>query len=347
MGDGPEIDAERLDGADAKLDNTGDLLAKLSSDVRNLLDSTQAAAIFLDGDVRIRSFTPAVAELFPLQAADKGRLLTDIASHLDHGDLTADVEEAHRSLSTVEREVDSSDLSAAYLMRVMPYRTADNRLDGTVITFIDITERQRQDEQIRVIMREMLHRTNNLLAVILAMAGQTARHSESFAEFDKAFRARLISLADSNSLLVKTNWRGAAIEDLARSQLVPFIDQAPHRLVTSGPTVHLLPIAAQGIGLALHELATNALKFGALTTPEGKITLNWKMLPADPPDRPTVRLVWQEHGGPRVGPASHRGFGLTVAMQMVETTLGAKVGIKMAPEGVRWQADVPALHCLP
>ncbi len=134
---------EELQTINAELSSKNDLLTRSNSDFRNLLDSTQIATIFLDDKLRITSFTPGMTDLFHLRDSDRGRPITDIAARMEYADLRRDVAKVMRTLGVVEHEVRLTDEEGAFLMRIRPYRTVDNVIDGTVITFVDITERER------------------------------------------------------------------------------------------------------------------------------------------------------------------------------------------------------------
>ena len=456
---------EELQTINSELGGKNEQLMQANSDVQNLLDNTQIATIFLDDDLRIRNFTPALTELFPLRDSDRGRSITEIITHLSYDTLRADVTKVQRTLTIAEYEVTLKNDSATFIMRIRPYRTVKNVIDGVVITFVDvternraaqnaqrlsvivessadaiisknlngvilswnagaermlgftadeavgkaitilipperhdeeteiierirhgeridnydtvrrrkdgslidvslsispvrdsrgkvvgaakiiqdITERKRRSDQLNMIMREMLHRTNNLLAVIQAMSRQTARHSVDFSEFATRFDARIQGLAHSNDLLVKQDWQGVTINDLVHAHLAPFIEANKTRVDAEGPRLLLKPEAAQSLGLALHELATNASKYGALSTNEGKITVRWERYTSSDGVE-CVRLTWREHGGPPVKTTQRKGFGRVVIEQMVARTLDAKVAASFAPEGVGWTFDVPAAH---
>src|SRR6202041_2435367 len=136
---------------------------------------------------------------------------------------------------------------------------------------IDITERKRSEQHFRFLLRELSHRSKNLLAVIQAMAGQTAKSAESVEVFRRRFGDRLMGLAASHDLLVNQNWMGVSVGNLVRGQLASFVDGNDRRIAIGGPDVDLTARSAEALGLALHELATNSLKFGALRDQAGRL----------------------------------------------------------------------------
>lgn len=279
-------------------------------------------------------------ELFPLRGSDRGRALTEIVPHLTYDDLRNDVAKVQRTLSTLEREVSLTDDSATYIMRIRPYRTIKNVITGVVLTFNDISARKRQDDHVQMLMREMSHRTNNLFSVIQAMARQTAKYSADLKDFENRFTNRVIALSRSNKLLIEQDWHGVRIGELIHAQLEPFVESDKRRLEMDGPPVVIAAEAVQTLGLALHELATNASKYGSLSVPDGKILLSWTFNEgASAPD--SFRLVWQEQNGPPVSHSKRKGFGSFVMEQMVKRSIDAAVSVDLAPNGLTWTLDMP------
>ncbi|MGZ9018793.1 MAG: sensor histidine kinase [Rhodoplanes sp.] len=175
-----------------------------------------------------------------------------------------------------------------------PFRSGERMLVAGSI--IDITERKRNEEHIRFVMNELSHRSKNLLMVVLAIANQTVRRATSFGEFQKNFENRLLAIARCHDLLVEKGWEGASIEALISAQLKPFMDDPTSRVDAAGPPIMLNPDAAQNISLALHELATNAMKYGALSSPGGRIVIRWDIDDLQTPKK--FRFSWQERGVP-------------------------------------------------
>lgn len=202
----------------------------------------------------------------------------------------------------------------------------------------DITERKRAEEQMRLVMRELSHRTKNVLAVVQAMAWQTARACDDIRDFDKRFTSRLQALARSHDLLVKGDWRAVSLGDLVHAQLAPFLDNMEERLRVSGSDLSLKPMMAQELGLTLHELATNALKYGALSVPGGRIHVNWSL------SGEHFLMSWRESGGPPVSPPLRKGFGHMVVQSM--QSMESDVVLEFAPEGVIWRLTAPATLAL-
>jgi two-component sensor histidine kinase len=196
-------------------------------------------------------------------------------------------------------------------------------------------ERRRAEEHADFLMRELAHRSKNLLAIVQAIARQSARYASHFNEFQSAFSARIGALAHSIDLLASRQWVGTDPASLVHSQLAPFSEVEGSRIKTEGPRIILKPDAAEALGLALHELATNALKYGSLSVPQGFVTVKWQQ------DSAHFSMVWSEHNGPPVVAPSSKGFGRVVIEQMVARSLSASVSLEFAREGVRWAIEMP------
>ncbi len=199
------------------------------------------------------------------------------------------------------------------------------------------------NDHIRMLMQEVNHRSKNLLAVVRAIASQTANHSpETFvADFSK----RVEALAASHDILVHNKWRGVPMHDLVRSQLSHFGALVGDRITLDGPPITLNPAAAQNVGMAVHELATNAGKDGALSNQTGRVDVRW--LVAQPEAAPPrFQISWVEQDGPPVRPPASRGFGSVVLGAMLHKGLAAEVDLRFPTDGVQWQMDCPLANVL-
>jgi PAS domain S-box-containing protein len=215
-------------------------------------------------------------------------------------------------------------------------RGPDGKAELVANMVADITERKRAEEHIKLLMREVSHRSKNLLAVVQAIASQTIRTSHTLDDFGKRFVQRLQGLAASQDLLVLENWRGVRMSDLVREQLAPFAEGGSQRLTAQGPQVILTGEAAQAIGLALHELATNATKYGAWLSASGNVSVSWQIVPDG-----GMTLTWVERGGPLVAAPQRKGFGQVVIEQMVGVSVGGSVDMRFEPDGLTWSLFVP------
>ncbi|MFO1091373.1 MAG: MASE1 domain-containing protein [Hyphomicrobiales bacterium] len=198
----------------------------------------------------------------------------------------------------------------------------------------DITDRKRLEEESRLLMREVNHRSKNLLSLVQAIARQTATTGAG-SDFVEKFQQRLAGLAANHDLLVNSEWNGVEVGALVRSQLAPFRDLFGERIMIDGPSATLNQAAAQSIGLALNELSTNAAKYGALSNAAGCIEIVWR-LSLDEAGVRRFSIAWTERNGPPVVAPARKGFGTTVIREMSRLALDADVAFEFPPDGVRW-----------
>lgn len=247
-----------------------------------------------------------------------------------------------------EGKIDSYSLDKRYLRKdgttvwthrsVSSVRRSDGSIDYLVSVLEDISARKRAEEQVGLLIREANHRVKNLLGLVQAIARRTeARNVE---EFVGRFTERIQALAANQDLLSRSQRRGANLRDLACAQLAHFADLIGTRISLRGPNLHLNAAAAQAIGLALHELATNAAKYGALSTNAGRVDLRWGLYGH------SFGLSWAEHDGPPVQTPEHKGFGTTVVGAMARQALGGNVELDYAPSGLGWRLTCPAANAV-
>lgn len=211
------------------------------------------------------------------------------------------------------------------------------------ILFKNISERKRHEEQTRLLLHEINHRSKNILGLAQAIARQTAASSaENFVE---TFGERMRSLAAAQDLLVNHDWKSVPVEDLVRSQLGHFSDLMGERIEIDGPLLPVTPGATQALGMALHELATNAAKYGALSDEAGRVGIGWAV-ETEASTEPRFCLTWLERNGPPVAEPERRGFGSRVTTTMVEASTGGEVTVEYAPQGLRWRLSCPAASVL-
>jgi len=222
-------------------------------------------------------------------------------------------------------------------------RAPDGKAERMVSVVTDVTERKAAEDHIQFLMHEISHRSKNLLTVIQSIARRTARTAGTMEEFENRFERRLQGLAASHDVLVRKNWQGAPLAELVRQQLVPFVEIQSSRFELVGPDIVVTADAAQAIGLAIHELATNAIKYGALSAPTGKVRISW-MLDGNAGASSQLSLNWIEQGGPPATPPSRKGFGHVVIVDMIERSLNGKVAVEFAVEGLKWSVSMPATN---
>jgi two-component sensor histidine kinase/PAS domain-containing protein len=219
-------------------------------------------------------------------------------------------------------------------------RQPDGRAHRSTNVATDVTERKAAEAHQRFLLQELSHRSKNLLSIVQAVADQTLRNCNDLKEFQKRFDGRLRGLAASNTLLASGDWRGTSLSALVELQLAPFVDLPSTRIEIDGPEVDLTAEAAQAIGLALHELATNAVKHGALSVPDGKLSISWEVNQAH--GAGGLNIDWHERGGPLVTIPQRTGFGHVVIKRMIEQAVQGTVELSFAREGLQWSLQAPA-----
>ena len=219
----------------------------------------------------------------------------------------------------------------------------DGKVAGLSCIAHDITERKRIEEHNKLLMAEVNHRAKNLLAVVQALAHQTARHSDP-AVFVERLSERIVSLAASQDLLVRNQWSGVDVADLVQVQLSHFKDLIGTRVLIEGQRALTLNMsAAQGIGMALHELATNAAKYGALSNLDGQVRITWQIIDGA---KPAFSISWQEDGGPFVTAPTRKGFGQVVIGGMAEAAVEGRAEIVFRETGLSWTLRAPVENAL-
>jgi two-component sensor histidine kinase/DNA-binding response OmpR family regulator len=203
------------------------------------------------------------------------------------------------------------------------------RLSGVTV---DITDRKRAEEQQALLAREVDHRAKNALAVVQSILRLSKAPTTK--DFVTVVEGRIRALAATHNLLSSTRWEGANFLQIVDEEMAPYRGAQDDRIITDGPAIMLRPSTAQAVALALHELATNAAKYGALSTPAGKLRLTWSFLD-------DLDFEWIETNGPAVAEPGKPGFGLTIVRSSIEHQLGGKVSCTWAPTGLRWKLSIP------
>lgn len=314
--------------------------------LRTVTDHVSVGLVMLDGDRQIKYANPAFSWLLDLTAELAGRGLFDVLPPAYSNQLAAALERAYAGeIVSLEMHAMASPagMAPAKGMRCLavvmePQLDSAGKVAAVVSVMLDVTESKRAEEHRELLMKEVNHRAKNLLAVVQSVAAQTAGEGRA-EDFVARFSNRLSGLSASQDLLVRSEWRGVDAGDLVRSQLSHFAGLIGTRISVLGPPVWLKPSAAQALGMALHELTTNAAKYGALSVPLGSIKIKWQFVEAA--GETQLRMRWSEHGGPPVVPPTRRGFGHNLIVAAVEHALDANVNLNFDPSGLIWQFDAP------
>jgi len=470
---------EELQTVNAELNARVEELSHANNDMRNLLDSTQIATVFLDRMLNVKSFTPAAKDVFRLVESDAGRPIMHVRARFESDALQEDAERVLRTLGTIEKPVHSNENGTRYMMRMLPYRTADNVINGVVLTFtdvtrvsaaeaevarltgdlrariaeletlleivpvgvmiadnadephvvintygarligepdgqsglvpltasyrlfeadreltlaehplrratrlgqavpawqgrlrtssgrdvfvmisatplfteeqrirgaiaavVDMTEHKHAEEQQTLLLHELQHRVKNILATVASLASRMARRARSVEEFQEAFLSRINAMGRMHDLLAVGAWSGASLRALIGTALEAYGNFNSTNVRLAGDEIRLDASTAATLGMVLHELATNAAKYGALSAAAGTVDVAWTRTEQGP-DNPRLRMTWTERNGPPVDPSAPRGFGTGFIERAVEYELQGKAELELAPQGLRCTITFP------
>lgn len=320
------------------------LAAAAEPQLREVLDVLPAAVYTTDAAGNITYYNEAAAELWGCrptlgssQWCGSWRLYWPDGTPMRHDECPMAVAlKENRPIRGGEAIAERPDgTRVPFIPYPTPLRDESGGLTGAVNMLVDITERKQAEESQALLVRELAHRVKNTLAVIMAMARQSLRAANA-KHFGESFIGRLQALARAHDVLFAANWRGAELGALAREQIEPLAADAPQRLRIGGPQVVLQPSHATALGLLLHELATNASKYGALSNGEGNVEVQWRLRGDN--GAPHVVIDWAERDGPAVAPPERNGLGSRLITQGLP---GAKVDWRFEPAGVRCTIDLP------
>jgi PAS domain S-box-containing protein len=225
-------------------------------------------------------------------------------------------------------------------VRSSPVRDADNRLQYVVRVVQDITEHKASERRQKLLMDELNHRVKNTLATVQSLASQTARVAHTPAAFRERFEGRLIALSKAHDQLTMHHWESADLRELLSASLAPYAGAQSERVVLRGEDIELRPRAVLTLAMAVHELTTNAAKYGALSVPGGCIEIHWQAVHGDD-RRAVLRIDWIEQGGPQVSDPEQRGFGSKLIEGSIAAELGGTARLAFMPEGLRCEIVIP------
>ena len=469
---------EELQTVNAELKTRVDELSRANSDMANLLESTQIAMVFLDTDFAVKSFTPAAKDLFHFVESDVGRPILHIRSRLRLDKIEEDAERVLRTLLPVEEKVEREDIAKRYIMRILPYRRAENVIAGVVVNFIDITRitaaeteiatlthelRNRVESLERILdlvpvgifigwgdtlqhvqvnryaarllgnedgqkgprdlsvpyrlfdhdrelpfweqplqraaftgqavsavegrfvrsdstslnvlvsaeplfdeqakprgavaaivdisdrkelekhqsrlLHELQHRVKNILANVTSLASRMLTTSTSLEEFGTGFQGRLMVMGRVHELLSRGVWQGVGLNELVLAVLEPYLNSHNDNVLIGGPNVVLPANVATTLGMALHELATNAIKYGALSVPAGRVDISWQT--GGKAGTKRLEIAWIERNGLRIEAFPQMGFGMRLVIEMIDYELTGVAKVNFRPEGLQCRITIP------
>jgi PAS domain S-box-containing protein len=318
-----------------------DRLAELSERLAAIVESSDDAIISKDLNGVIATWNGGAERLFGYTAAEViGKPITILIpeQHLDEE--PAILERLKRGeridhYETVRKRKDGRLIEIS--LTVSPVKNAEGRIVGASKIARDITERKLAEERIRLLAREVDHRAKNLLALVQATVHLT--RADTPEELKRAIEGRIRAIANAHTLIAQSRWAGANFHTLVVEELAPFGRHPDVRAEIEGPDLILQPATAQSMAIALHELATNAAKYGALSTPNGRVRVEWSV-------SPDARFAfrWLEKGGPPVAPPRRRGVGTRVIEQVVEGQMKGEVRLDWRAEGLVCEVVVPNIH---
>jgi PAS domain S-box-containing protein len=306
--------------------------AEIDTRLRLALDAGRMAIWSVDGDCNVE-VSPEFNRLLRLPE-DHQPTLEELLSRYYPGERERVQELVARAIATGEpfveweyRHLWPNDEVRWLLVRAKFLHNRDGSHAGSIGVIMDITDRKRSERNQALLVAELNHRVKNTLAVVQSLAYQSFSRSNDPRGAISAYEGRLNALASAHNLLTRENWKSAEITQIVRQALLPFC--ADNRCQISGPTARVQSRVAVSLTLAFHELATNATKYGSLSTDEGQVHVSWDVV------EDGLEIVWQETGGPLVQEPKTQGFGTRMLRRALASDLGGRVDLRFDPEGLR------------
>jgi two-component sensor histidine kinase len=310
---------------------------ELSRSLMRALRHTGISLIYQDRSLRVvwaqnvphswssRDVT-GLADVDFLPAAEAGRVVLAKKAVLKAGEP-----------QNLEIRVTTGDTAYWYEISIDADKSADGKLNGLITTAIDVTDRKRREQTLRALLREVSHRSKNLLAIIQSIATQTGRYSDSIDGFLSRFRGRLQSLSSSQDLVTSSNWRGADLRELVTGQVGRYVADPTRHIRLDGVNPYLNPNAALHIGLALHELAVNSVSYGALSKPEGIVAISAEM-----GNGQVLNLTWREAVSQRETAIAEKRFGSVALERVVPASLNGSATLTIGSAELEYRLTVPS-----
>ena len=336
--------ANRIAGAVATFIDITDLkatqagIAEARDYAEAIVETVRDPLLALSGDLRVRSANPAFHQTFGISAADTiGHLVYELADGQWNvpglRTLLEDMIPARQQIDDYEIGLDVPHLGTrCMLLNARRIAGEDGRGELILLAMEDITERRDSDRHQQLLVGELSHRVKNTLAVVQSIAAQTLRHSNSLESFGEAFQGRLQALAGANDAVIDGSWKGVTLRHIVQRALRPFgVDRQV--ALADGPDIDLRPQACLALAMILHELATNAVKYGALSVPAGLVSIAWRIEPGG--KEKMIAIDWAERDGPRVETPSRRGQGTRFIERSIAYELKGKASVAFDPDGLR------------
>jgi two-component sensor histidine kinase len=305
------------------------------------------------GDLGLWEYTPSTGAFIPSAASranfgrgpDEPFTYADLVASIHPDDRDRHAQAVAKAVATrcdlhVEYRAIWPDKSEHWIRASGRVRVEEGERLSIVGVSQDITESKLAEERQAILLHELNHRVKNTLATVQSVATMTRRSAQQGdpAAWD-ALLGRIHGLAKTHDLLTESQWQGALLTDMLNNELEPYQDSMRQRIRLRGPKVSLQPSAVLALGLAIHELATNATKYGSLSTPDGKVNVMWAVTPTLNP--PMLIVEWMESGGPRVTPPAHQGFGTKLIQRGLAQQLGGEIKLDFRQEGIRCVVTFP------
>ncbi len=308
-----------------------------------IVESSQDAIIGHDLDGVVTSWNAGAEVLYGFGADEAiGRMLSTLLRDPLLGDWP-DMRERLRNgerIETFERSgTDKHGRAIDVAITLSPVRQADGSIVGASLVARDVGERKAAEQRAALLLGELDHRVKNILAIVTAVISQTLRFSETPEAFAREVEGRVVAIAKAHGLLTNSGHGGILLSALVDTELAPF-DHGNGNVSVSGPDVELTPRAGLALAMAVHELASNAAKYGALSAAEGRLAVTWQIA-ASAGEESVLTLAWSEAGGPEVRAPTRRGFGTTLIERAIRHDFGARVTREFLPAGVRCTLAVP------
>ena len=339
-----------VDITDLKSIQTKTLAAKEFSAA--IVETVRDPLLVLGGNLHVQTANAAFYKMFSIDDADTiGALIYELGNGMwDNPELRLLLEEMlpqHEQIDDFELEISSPHADVRNLLinarRITDDAGEDNKEGLILLSIDDITERKALERHQEMMVGELSHRVKNTLAVVQSIASQTRRHSTSLAQFGEAFGGRIQALANANDLVIDGNWKGVQLREILERALRPFAESGQF-VIADGPAIDIRPQAALTLAMIVHELATNASKYGALSVRAGAVSIQWRIEPGDHAQR--LRLDWYEAGGPEVAPPKRQGQGIRFIERSMAYDLKGEAILNFATDGLQATLGFPLTEAI-